>query len=77
MGRAREFFFIFFYHDFAKIYGSPEILQNYTSAVMAHGVRDITSWPMVVGVAISGPIGLTAAGHSVRDLTLCPAALGP
>jgi hypothetical protein len=52
-------------------------LQNYTSAVMAHGVRDITSWPMVVGVAISGPIGLTAAGHSVRDLTLCPAALGP
>jgi hypothetical protein len=24
-----------FYHDFAKIYGPPETLQNYTSVVVA------------------------------------------
>jgi hypothetical protein len=34
-------FLYFSYHDFVKIYGPPEILQNYTSAAMAHGVRDI------------------------------------
>jgi hypothetical protein len=34
-----EFFLYFFYHDFAKIYGAFEILQNYTSAVVAHGRR--------------------------------------
>jgi hypothetical protein len=74
-------FFYFFYHDFAKIYGPPEILQNYTSTAVAHGVRDITSWPTAVGAASSGPVGLTvgltAAGHNVRDLTSCPAVLGP
>jgi hypothetical protein len=36
-------FFIFFYLHFAKIYGPPETLQNYTSAAVVHGVRDITS----------------------------------
>jgi hypothetical protein len=38
-------FFYFFYHDFAKIYGPSEILQNYTSAAMANGVRDINRGP--------------------------------
>jgi hypothetical protein len=46
-GDLREFFIYFFYHDFAKLYGPPEILQNYTSAVVTHGVRNIT--PPVVG----------------------------
>jgi hypothetical protein len=71
MGRAREFFYIFFYHDFAKIYGSPEILQNYTSAVMAHGVRDITPWPTAVGAASSGPLAWdrhSAVTHGVRNI---------
>jgi hypothetical protein len=72
-----EFFIYFFYHNFAKIYGPLEILQNYTSVVVAHGVRDVTSWPTAVGAASRGPIGLTAAGHGIRDLTPCPAALGP
>jgi hypothetical protein len=27
---TRDFFIHFFYHDFAKIYDPPEILQNYT-----------------------------------------------
>jgi hypothetical protein len=30
------------YHDFAKIYGPPQILQKYTSAAVAHGVRGLT-----------------------------------
>jgi hypothetical protein len=38
-----NFFNIFFYHDFAKIHSPSEILQNYTSTTVAHGVRDITS----------------------------------
>jgi hypothetical protein len=40
---AEFFYAYFFYHDFAKIYGLSEILQNYTSAVVAYGVRDIMS----------------------------------
>jgi hypothetical protein len=51
-----KFFIYIFYYDFAKIYDPPQILQNYTSAVVAHGVRDITSWPTVVGAASSGPL---------------------
>jgi hypothetical protein len=35
-------FLYLFYRDFAKIYGSPQILKKYTSAVVTHGVRDIT-----------------------------------
>jgi hypothetical protein len=50
MGPFGRNFLIFFYHDFAKIYGPPEILQNYTSAAVAHGIRDITSWPTAAGV---------------------------
>jgi hypothetical protein len=46
-------FFYIFYHDFEKIYGPSEILQNYTSAAVAHGVRDITSWPTAVGADIA------------------------
>jgi acyl-coenzyme A synthetase/AMP-(fatty) acid ligase len=45
-----------FYHDFAKIYGPPEFLQNYTYVVVAHGLRDITVWPTAVGAASSGPL---------------------
>jgi hypothetical protein len=60
-------FFIFFYLDFAKIYDLPEIFQNYTSAAVAHDVRDITPWPTAVEAASSGPAGLTVAGHDVRS----------
>jgi hypothetical protein len=35
-------FLYIFYHDFAKIYGSLEILQKYTSAAVGHGVRGLT-----------------------------------
>jgi hypothetical protein len=73
-----------FYHDFAKIYGPPEILQNYTSVVMAHGVRDITPWPAAVGAASSGPLVWdrhSVVPHGVRSLApwataLCPRAMG-
>jgi hypothetical protein len=37
--RATNFFIYLFYHDFAKIYGPSQILQKYTSGVVAHGVR--------------------------------------
>jgi hypothetical protein len=51
-----NFYIYTFYHDFGKIYGPPEILQNYTSAAVAHVVRDITSWSTAVGAASSGPL---------------------
>jgi hypothetical protein len=38
---GESFYISFCYHDFAKIYGPPEILQNYTSVVVAHDVREI------------------------------------
>jgi hypothetical protein len=77
-------FIYFFYHDFAKIYGPPEILQNYTSAAMAYSVRDITPWPTVVGAASNGPLVWdrhSAVPHGVRGLApwataLCPSAMG-
>jgi hypothetical protein len=52
-----NFLYIFF-HDFAKIYSTPEILQNYTSAAVTHGVRDITPWSTAVGAASSRPVVL-------------------
>jgi hypothetical protein len=61
------FFIYLFYHDFAKIYGPPQILQKYTSAAVVHSVTDITSWPTTVGAARSGPVPLTP-----RATTLCP-----
>jgi hypothetical protein len=30
-------------------YMPPEILQNYTSATVAHGVTDLTPWPTALG----------------------------
>jgi hypothetical protein len=51
-----EFFLHLIYHDFAKIYGPPQILQEYTSATVAHGVTDITPRPTAVRAARSGPI---------------------
>jgi hypothetical protein len=51
-----DFFIYIFYHDFAKIYGPPKILQNYTSAVVTHAVRDITSRLTAVEAASSGPL---------------------
>jgi hypothetical protein len=62
-----EFFIYLFYHDFAKIYGPPQILQKYTSAAVTHCVRDITTWPTAVGAARSGTIPLI-----LRATTLCP-----
>jgi hypothetical protein len=38
---------------------------------VAHGVRDITSWPMAVGATSSGPLVWdrhSAIPHGVRDL---------
>jgi hypothetical protein len=71
-----NFFIYFFYHDFAKIYDPSEILRNYTSAAVAHGVTDITSWPTAVGAASSGPVGLTATGHDIKSLTPWDTTLG-
>jgi hypothetical protein len=77
-------FLYFFYLYFAKIYGPPEILQNYTSATVTHSVRDITPWPTAVGAASSGPVawdGHNVITHGVRDIApcatvLCPSAVG-
>jgi hypothetical protein len=73
-------FLYFFYLYFAKIYDPLEILQNYTSAVVAHGVRDITPWPTAVGAASSAPVacdGHSAVAHGVRDTATCATALCP
>jgi hypothetical protein len=72
----KKVFIYFFYLDFAKIYGPLEFLQNYTYAVVVHGVRDITSWPTAVGAASNGLLGLTAACHDVRSLTPWAMAVG-
>jgi hypothetical protein len=66
-------FFYIFYHDFAKIYGPPQILQNYTSAAVAHDVRDIMPWPTAVGAASIRPLVWdrhSVVPHSVRGLAL-------
>jgi hypothetical protein len=39
------------------------ILQKYTSAVVAHNVRDITPWPTAVGAARSGPLAWPRRGE--------------
>jgi hypothetical protein len=72
------------YHDFAKIYSPPEVLQNYTSAAVTHGARDITPWPTAVGAAGSRPLVCdkhSVVPYGVRGLaswatTLCPSAMG-
>jgi hypothetical protein len=59
-------------------------LQKYTSAAVAHDVRDITPWPMAVGAAWSGPLVWdrhSTVPHDVRGLVpwataLCPSAVG-
>jgi hypothetical protein len=51
-----DFIYIYFLSRFCKIYDPPKILQKYTSAVVAHAVRDITARPTVVGAASSGPL---------------------
>jgi hypothetical protein len=73
-------FIYLFYHDFAKIYGPPQILQKYTPAVVAHSVRDITSWPTVVGATRSGPLVWPRRGavrHGVKSLASQAMASGP
>jgi hypothetical protein len=62
-----EFFIYLFYHDFAKIYGPPQILQKYTSAAVAHSVKDKNFLPIAVGAARSWPVPLT-----LWATTLCP-----
>jgi hypothetical protein len=84
MRRCLMDFLYFFNHNFAKIYGQPEILQKYISAVVAHGVRDIMPWPPAVGAARSGCIVWDrhrAVPHDVRGLAswataLCPSTMG-
>jgi hypothetical protein len=51
------FFYIYFIA--AKIYDPLKVLQKYTSVVVAHGVKDITSWAAALGAASSGPLPLT------------------
>jgi hypothetical protein len=48
-------FLYLFYHDFAKIYGPPQILH-----------KDITPWPTAVGAARSGSIPLTPRATALR-----------
>jgi hypothetical protein len=46
-------------------------LQNYTSAAVAHGVRDIAPWHTAVGATSSGPVacdGRNVVTHDVRDI---------
>jgi hypothetical protein len=77
-------FLYFFYHDFAKVYGPPEFLENYTSDAMAHVVRDITSWPTAVGATSSRPLVWdrhSVVPHGIRGIApwamaLCPSAVG-
>jgi hypothetical protein len=74
-----EFFYIFFYLYFARIYGPSEILLIYTSAAVAHDVRDITSSPTTVGAASSGPVaynGHNVVTHGVMAIVSCATALG-
>jgi hypothetical protein len=73
-------FYIYFIAILQKIYGPPQILQKYTSAAVAHGVRDLTSWPTVVGGVRSGPLAwarLGAIRHGVRGLASWATASGP
>jgi hypothetical protein len=75
-----KIFLYLFYHEFAKIYGPSQILQKYTSAAVAHDVRDITLWPTAAGVARSGPLvwsRRSAQCHDVRGLTSWATASGP
>jgi hypothetical protein len=79
-----RFFIYFFYHVFAKIYGPPESLQNYTSSAVVHDVRNITPWPTAVGAASSGPVvrdRYSVVTHGVMSIALwatvlCPSAMG-
>jgi hypothetical protein len=74
----RDFLYLI-YHDFAKIYSPPKILQKYTSAV-----RDITPWLAAVGAARSGPLAWPRRGavrRGIRGLAprataSCPSATG-
>jgi hypothetical protein len=66
-----NFFIYLSYHDFAKIYGLSQILQKYTSAAVAYGVRDITLWPTAVGAVRSGPLAWPRPGalrHGISSL---------
>jgi hypothetical protein len=52
--------------------------KNYTSAIVAYGVRVITSWPTTIGAASSGPLvwdRLSAVPHGVRSIALWATAL--
>jgi hypothetical protein len=72
---AEDFLYTFSLY-FAKIYGPPEILQNYTSVVVAHGVRGPTAaWH---GGMCRGPLARahTAVGNGVRSLAPWRTTLG-
>jgi hypothetical protein len=66
-----DFFIYFFYLYFAKIYGPPKNLLNYTSAVVGHGGRDPTA--VRHGSRGRGPPARahTVVGHCVRSLLPC------
>jgi hypothetical protein len=74
--RIHDFFLYFFYLYFAKIYGPPEILQNYTSAAVTHGGRGPTAARH--GGMGRGPLARahTVVGHGVRTLPPCRTAVG-
>jgi hypothetical protein len=78
-------FFIFIFiaivqNILCKIYGQPQILQKYTSAAVAHSVRDVTTWSTAVRAARSGPLAwarLGAIRHGVKCLAPWVTMLGP
>jgi hypothetical protein len=66
---AELYIYIYIYiynHDFAKIYGPPQILQKCTSAAVAHGGRSRQEWART----------LNAAGHGVMSLMPWATTLG-
>jgi hypothetical protein len=80
---TKDFLYIFFIsrfckniwsaRNFAKLYICRRGPRRQGHNVVAHGVRDITSWP-TVGAASSGPLVLdrhSAVAHDVRSIAPC------
>jgi hypothetical protein len=73
-------FFIFILSRLCKNIWPATNFAKYTSAAVAHGVRDITSWPTAVGAARSGPLAWdrhSVVPHGVRGLAPWATTLGP
>jgi hypothetical protein len=80
MMAMKEFYYIFFITILQKYIIYQKFYKKYTSAAVAQGVRNITSWPTVVGAARSGPLvwdGHSDVPHGVRGLAPWATVLGP